>query len=155
MSLRRAVAVPFRQRGVERMTESEFVVALSLDRDWFSPDQAKRVVTVGAGEGLLDRTDDRPYPRRYASIRRCVQDLASRDGPRYVTVRGRDVESGDPRTVAGRIVDVTEGHSRVTASLTVRTDDGDVAVGGGAAAFEDVEATELVVGTDAPPSPSR
>ena len=58
MSLRRAVAVPFRQRGVERMTESEFVVALSLDRDWFSPDQAKRVVTVGAGEGLLDRTDD-------------------------------------------------------------------------------------------------
>ncbi|WP_336325329.1 DUF2240 family protein [Halovenus sp. HT40] len=58
MSLRRAVAVPFRQRGVERMTESEFVVALSLDRDWFSPDQAKRVVTVGAGEGLLDRVDD-------------------------------------------------------------------------------------------------
>ncbi|MXR51338.1 DUF2240 family protein [Halovenus sp. WSH3] len=58
MSLRRAVAVPFRQRGVERMTESEFVVALSLDRDWFSPDQAKRVVTVGAGEGLLERTDD-------------------------------------------------------------------------------------------------
>lgn len=58
MSLRRAVAVPFRQRGVKRMTESEFVVALSLDRDWFSPDQAKRVVTVGAGEGLLERTDD-------------------------------------------------------------------------------------------------
>jgi hypothetical protein len=58
MSLRRAVAVPFRQRGVERMTESEFVVALSLDRNWFSPDQAKRVVTVGAGEGLLERTDD-------------------------------------------------------------------------------------------------
>jgi sugar-specific transcriptional regulator TrmB len=101
---------------------------------------------------LLDRTDDRPYPRRYASIRRCVQDLAMHDGPRYVTVRGRDVESGDPRTVAGRIVDVTEGHSRVTASLTVRTDDGDVAVGGGAAAVEDVEATELVVGIDAPPS---
>ena len=58
MSLRRAVAVPFRQRGVTRMTESEFVVALSLDRDWFSPDQAKRVVTVGASEGLLERDDD-------------------------------------------------------------------------------------------------
>lgn len=40
------------------MTESEFVVALSLDRDWFSPDQAKRLVTVAAGEGLLDRIDD-------------------------------------------------------------------------------------------------
>ncbi|MFC6721681.1 DUF2240 family protein [Halobacteriaceae bacterium SHR40] len=58
MSLRRAVSVPFRQRGVTRMTESEFVVALSLDRDWFSPDQAKRLVTVAAGEGLLDREDD-------------------------------------------------------------------------------------------------
>jgi hypothetical protein len=58
MSLRRAVAVPFRQRGVRRMTESEFIVALSLDRDWFSPDQAERLVTVAAGEGLLERTDD-------------------------------------------------------------------------------------------------
>ncbi len=58
MSLRRAVAAPFRQRGVERMTESEFVVALSLDRDWFSPDQAKRLVTVAAGEGLFDRDGD-------------------------------------------------------------------------------------------------
>jgi hypothetical protein len=58
MSLRRAVAVPFRQRGVEQMTESEFIVALSLDRDWFSPNQAERLVTVAAGEGLLDRSDD-------------------------------------------------------------------------------------------------
>ncbi len=40
------------------MTESEFVVALSLDRDWFSPDQAKRLVTVAAGEGVLERHDD-------------------------------------------------------------------------------------------------
>ena len=53
MSLRRAVAVPFRQRGTDRMATSEFVVALSLDRDWFSPDQAKRLVDVAAGEGLL------------------------------------------------------------------------------------------------------
>ncbi|MEF8812571.1 MAG: DUF2240 family protein [Halovenus sp.] len=58
MSLRRAVAAPFRQRGVERMTESEFVVALSLDRDWFSPDQAQRLVTVAAGEGLVGRDED-------------------------------------------------------------------------------------------------
>jgi len=58
MSLRQAVAVPFRQRGITRMTESEFVVELSLDREWFSPDQAKRLVTVAAGEGLLDRDDD-------------------------------------------------------------------------------------------------
>jgi hypothetical protein len=57
MSLRRAVAAPFRQRGVERLKQTEFVVALSLDREWFSPDQAQRLVDVAATEGLLERTD--------------------------------------------------------------------------------------------------
>lgn len=55
MSLRTAVAAPFRAKGGERVGESEFVVALSLDRDWFSPDQAKRLVDVAASEGLLRR----------------------------------------------------------------------------------------------------
>jgi hypothetical protein len=40
------------------MGESEFVVALSLDRDWFSPDQAKRLLDVAASEGLVERADD-------------------------------------------------------------------------------------------------
>lgn len=57
MSLRRAVAAPFCQRGVERMNESEFIVVLSLEREWFSADQAKRVVDIAAGEGLLERGD--------------------------------------------------------------------------------------------------
>ncbi|MFC4357193.1 DUF2240 family protein [Halobium salinum] len=57
MSLEVTVAVPFRQRGKERLGEGEFVVALSLDRDWFSPDQAKRLIDVAAGRGLLDRED--------------------------------------------------------------------------------------------------
>jgi hypothetical protein len=57
MSLRRAVAAPFRSKGRERLAESEFVVALSLDRDWFSPDQAKRLVDVAVSEGLLERED--------------------------------------------------------------------------------------------------
>ncbi|MFD1634881.1 HTH-type sugar sensing transcriptional regulator TrmB [Haloplanus ruber] len=108
-------------------------------------------VVWGSATTLLDRADGRPYPRRYASLRRCVNDLSGRDTPQYVTVRGRDVETGEPRTVEGRIVDVAGDRSRMTASLTVRTDDGEVAVGGQAAAFEDVEATELVVAPDEPP----
>jgi hypothetical protein len=59
MSLRIAVAAPFREEGKTEMGESAFVVALSLDRDWFSPDQAKRLVDVAASEGLLTRTDGR------------------------------------------------------------------------------------------------
>ncbi len=57
MSLRTAVAAPFATAGTRRMGESEFVVALSLDRDWFSPDQAKRLIDVAEGEGLLERAD--------------------------------------------------------------------------------------------------
>ena len=55
MSLRTAVAAPFRQQGTTAMGESEFVVALSLDRDWFTPDQAKRLLDVAASEGLVAR----------------------------------------------------------------------------------------------------
>ena len=57
MSLEVAVAVPFNQRGTTRLGEGEFVVALSLDRNWFSPDQAKRLIDVAAGRGLLERDD--------------------------------------------------------------------------------------------------
>ncbi|MDR9382033.1 MAG: DUF2240 family protein [Natronomonas sp.] len=57
MSLRMAVAAPFREEGGTELGESAFVVALSLDRDWFSPDQAKRLVDVAASEGLLERAD--------------------------------------------------------------------------------------------------
>ncbi|MFB6135188.1 MAG: DUF2240 family protein [Halobacteriaceae archaeon] len=55
MSLEVAVAAPFKQEGRERLEEQAFVVALSLDRDWFSPDQAKRLVDVAVGDGLLAR----------------------------------------------------------------------------------------------------
>ncbi|RQG91544.1 DUF2240 family protein [Natrarchaeobius halalkaliphilus] len=57
MSLRVAVAAPFIQNGTERLEESEFVVSLSLDRDWFSPDQAKRLIDVATLEGLLEHEE--------------------------------------------------------------------------------------------------
>ena len=57
MSLEATVAVPFRHEGRDRLGDGEFVVALSLDRYWFSPDQAKRVVDVALGRGLLERDD--------------------------------------------------------------------------------------------------
>ncbi|RLM57258.1 DUF2240 family protein [Halobellus sp. Atlit-31R] len=57
MSLEVAVAVPFKQQGTRRLGDGEFVVALSLDRNWFSPDQAKRLIDVAAGRGLLARED--------------------------------------------------------------------------------------------------
>jgi len=55
VSLQVAVAAPFKREGVERLAENEVVVDLSLDRDWFTPDQARRLVDVAVGRGLLRR----------------------------------------------------------------------------------------------------
>jgi len=57
VSLETAVAVPFRQRGVDRLAEGELVVAFSLDRDWFSPDQAERLIDAARGRGLLEEVE--------------------------------------------------------------------------------------------------
>lgn len=58
MSLRTAVAAPFRMKGQSRLDESEYVVTLTLKRDWFTPNQAKRLVDVAVGEGLLQREEN-------------------------------------------------------------------------------------------------
>jgi hypothetical protein len=55
MSIEVTVAVPFRQHGTDRLGEGKFIVALSVNRDWFSPDQAKRLVDVAVGRGLVER----------------------------------------------------------------------------------------------------
>ncbi|MFW5937567.1 MAG: DUF2240 family protein [Halanaeroarchaeum sp.] len=58
MSLRVVVAAPFKEAGRDRMGEQAFVVALSLDRDWVSPDQAKRLVDIAISNALLEREGD-------------------------------------------------------------------------------------------------
>ncbi|WP_050048955.1 DUF2240 family protein [Halanaeroarchaeum sulfurireducens] len=58
MTLRVVVAAPFKGTGRDRMGEQAFVVALSLDRDWVSPDQAKRLVEVAERSGLIERDED-------------------------------------------------------------------------------------------------
>lgn len=62
MSLKVVVAAPFRQRGRDRLAESEFVVALSLDRGWFSPDQAEQLLEVALEDDLLRREEETLKP---------------------------------------------------------------------------------------------
>jgi sugar-specific transcriptional regulator TrmB len=100
---------------------------------------------------LVAGDDDRPFPRRYATIRRCAEDLGGESGDLYATVRGRDVETGERRTARGAVVDVSLGTNRGTAAITVETADGAVDVGGQVAALEDIEAYEIAVGRDGPP----
>ncbi|MDS0477357.1 TrmB family transcriptional regulator [Natrinema sp. 1APR25-10V2] len=105
-----------------------------------------------------DRTlgeDDtaRSYPRKYASIRRCVKDLLDEGGEFYATIEGRDVEVGGQRIVRGRILDISFEVSEEVASLTIETLEGEeLTVGGRVAALEDVEAHEIHIGRNEPPA---
>ncbi len=124
MSLKRAVAAPFREAGSRELGESAFVVALSLDRDWFSPDQAKRLVDVAASEGLLDRGDD---------------ELRARFDPGGVDVPegfepGEDILQA--RSTFERVLDdlVAAGHEKQEAVAAVNRLQSELAVSVGAAA---------------------
>ncbi|SNR23436.1 HTH-type sugar sensing transcriptional regulator TrmB [Halorubrum vacuolatum] len=102
-------------------------------------------------ETLADDGKERPFPRRYASIRRAVKDVRELDGEFYAAVEGRDIETGAPVTVEGRVVDVAFKDTEEVASLVVETDDGRIEIGGRVAALEDVEGQKIVLGRDAIP----
>ncbi|ELZ42084.1 HTH-type sugar sensing transcriptional regulator TrmB [Halorubrum tebenquichense] len=96
---------------------------------------------------------ERPFPRRYASIRRAVKDVREFDGEEfYATVEGRDIETGADVTVSGKVVDVAFVDTEEVASLVVDTGDGRVEIGGRVAALEDVEGQEIVIGRGEPPA---
>ncbi|MDD2777414.1 MAG: DUF2240 family protein [Methanocellales archaeon] len=56
------VAMPFRKRGKNALTTSEFIFALSLDLGWFSPEQAKEVLNKAKNDGLVSIEDDEISP---------------------------------------------------------------------------------------------
>jgi len=58
MSLRVAVAAPFKRAGREKLSEQAFVVDLAVDRNWVSPDQAKHLLSLATRRGLLERDED-------------------------------------------------------------------------------------------------
>ena len=104
-------------------------------------------------ETLATNGADRPFPRRYASIRRAVKDVKEfGDDDFHAAVEGRDIETGEAVTVRGRVVDLAFEESEEVASLMVETDSGRVQIGGRVAALEDVEGQEIVIGRGEPPA---
>ncbi len=109
------------------------------------------VLWTTAERTLTDDAENRTFPRRYASIRRCVKEIQGKEGEFYATIKGRDIESGHDRIVRGKVVGFSfEGGERV-AGMSVETENGVVTVGGQVAALEDIEAHEIRIGTDEPP----
>jgi sugar-specific transcriptional regulator TrmB len=96
----------------------------------------------------------RPFPRRYASIRRAVKDVRELEGPFYASVSGRDVETGETIVVEGRVETYTFEDTEEVASFVIETEEGSVDVGGLVAALESVEAQEILLGRDGVPDRS-
>lgn len=57
MSLRVAVAAPFKGNGRDRLREQAFVVDLAIDRNWVSPDQAKQLADLAKRRGLVEEVE--------------------------------------------------------------------------------------------------
>ena len=111
------------------------------------------VLWTTAEETLCEDGSARDYPRKYASIRRCVKDIINEGGDFYATIDGRDVEVGGSRVVRGRIRDVSFEVSEEVAALTLETEEGEeLTVGGRVAALEDIEAHEIHIGRHEPPA---
>ena len=108
-------------------------------------------VLWSTAETLSAEGKRRPFPRRYASIRRAVKDVRELDGPFYASVSGRDVETGEPVLVEGTVETTTFKETEEVASLRLRTDDDVLDVGGLVASLEDVEAQEIILGRDGLP----
>lgn len=98
---------------------------------------------VWASAETVSAAPDRGLPRRYASLRRCVEEIQALDGPLQATVEGRDVLTGERRELAGEVIGTRLDDHGSIASLTIETDDGPVEVGGRVAALEAVEAHEI------------
>ncbi|WP_416840972.1 HTH-type sugar sensing transcriptional regulator TrmB [Haloferax sp. DFSO52] len=108
-------------------------------------------VLWSTAETIVATGKRRPFPRRYASIRRAVKDIREIEGDFYASVSGRDVESGNPIVVEGRVIETAFEDTEEVASLHIETDEGVVEVGGLVAALEDVEGQEILLGLDEVP----
>lgn len=135
MSLRVVVAAPFKEAGRDRMGEQAFVVALSLDRDWVSPDQAKRVIERAVGRDLVDREDGDVVARFSVDDVEIPEDFEPdpalfRDRPVFERVLDALVDAGMDRRTAVAAINETQQSLGVTADvaavLTARAEGVDI-----------------------------
>jgi hypothetical protein len=49
------VSMPFLRKGKETLKENEFLLALSIDLNWFTPESAKNILIQAEKEGLIKR----------------------------------------------------------------------------------------------------
>jgi len=60
--LQRSIALLFRRKGKELLTEKEFVFSASMDLRWFSPKEAQKLLDLGLTGGFLQRKNGSIVP---------------------------------------------------------------------------------------------
>jgi hypothetical protein len=60
--VQRSIAVLFRRKGKEVLTEKEFVFSASMDLRWFSPKDAQRLLDAGLTGGHLKKVEGNLLP---------------------------------------------------------------------------------------------
>jgi hypothetical protein len=60
--IERSIAVLYRRKGKEVLTEKEFVFSASMDLRWFSPKDAQKLLDAGLAGGLLKKVDGNLLP---------------------------------------------------------------------------------------------
>lgn len=60
--LRQTVALLFKRKGRETLTEKDFVFSASMDLHWFSPREAQRLLDISRERGLLTFEEGRLRP---------------------------------------------------------------------------------------------
>ncbi len=60
--LERSIALLFRRKGKDFLTEKEFVFSASMDLRWFSPKDAQRLLDIGISGGYLQKKNGNIVP---------------------------------------------------------------------------------------------
>lgn len=60
--LQKSIAVLYKSKGREELTEKEFVFSASMDLRWFSPKEAQKLMDAGLSGGLLERRNGSLVP---------------------------------------------------------------------------------------------
>ncbi len=60
--LQKSIAVLYKSKGREELTEKEFVFSASMDLRWFSPKDAQKLMDAGLSGGFLERRNGSLVP---------------------------------------------------------------------------------------------
>ncbi len=103
--LRYAIALLFRRKGRDELTEREFVLSASMDLRWFPPRDAQRLLQIGLETDLLESHGGNIRP---------AFPIDSVDVPRDFVPTSKTLEVATPASedVFLRIVDAMVAHTK-------------------------------------------